>query len=116
MLDDEVNVLLTFITYRYDLITAKCSLGLAMALIPERANFLPPWECYGLLATEVDPYIRVGAFWKRIPQNGHLFDRSANLPCRKAAVFERLNSSSSGAMTNAKPGGIGKALLWRTTT
>ena len=40
MLDDEVNVLLTFITYRYDLITAKCSLGLAMALIPERANFL----------------------------------------------------------------------------
>ena len=116
MLDDEVNVLLTFITYRYDLITAKCSLGLAMALIPERANFLPPWECYGLLATEVDPYIRVGAFWKRIPQNGHLFDRSANLPCRKAAVFERLNSSSSGAMTNAKPGRIGKALLWWTTT
>ena len=47
MLDDEVNVLLTFITYRYDLITAKCSLGLAMALIPERANFLPPRECYG---------------------------------------------------------------------
>ena len=40
MLDDEVNVLLTFITYRYDLITAKCPLGLAMALIPERANFL----------------------------------------------------------------------------
>ena len=90
MLDDEVNVLLTFITYRYGLITAKCSPGLAMALIPERANFLPPWECYGLLATEVDPYIRVGAFWKRIPQNGHLSDRSANLSCRKAAVFERL--------------------------
>ena len=62
MLDDEVNVLLTSITCRHGLITAKCSPGLAMALIPERANFLPPWECYGLLATEVDPYIRVGAF------------------------------------------------------